>query len=706
MPKAQKKENQLSAQIFEKEIAGKKFIVETGKIAKQADGAVTIRIGDTIVLMTVVADKERKPGADFLPLTIDIEERMYAAGKIPGGFIKREGRPSEGSILTARLIDRPLRPSFPKGYTYNTQVVATILTVDQVNPYDILALNGASTALTISDIPFDGPVAAVRVGRVDGTFIVNPTLAEIDESDIDLVVAGNKDAVLMIEAGMKEVSEADAIEAMAIARKAIVEIVEFQLEIAKAVGKEKREIELDTIPDETKKNVRETAETEILQAVKLTDKKERSTKLKEVRTAVKEKLQEGVSEEDAAEVAFQVSGALKNLEKELIRGRVVKENTRLDGRKTDEIRQITAEPGYLPISRIHGSGLFTRGQTQALTVLTLGTMSEDQMIDGIGLETSKRYMHHYNFPPFSTGEAWFMRGPKRREIGHGNLAERALFPVIPGDEDFPYTLRLVSDILESNGSTSMASVCGSTLALMDAGVPIKKPVAGIAMGLIKEGDDIAILSDILGDEDAIGDMDFKVAGTKDGITAMQMDMKVTGISDETLKEALEQARQGRLHILGIMTDAISEPRTEMSEFAPKVITVKIDKEKIGDIIGPGGKIIKGITEETGANIDIEQDGTVFISSKDAEGADQAKQIVENIVKEVEKGEEYEGKVVRITNFGAFVEILPGKDGLVHVSKLSDEYVENVEDIVKEGETIKVKVLDKDKQGKISLKKID
>ncbi len=696
----------MTAQRFEKEIFGKNVIIETGKIAKQADGSVTTRIGDSIVLVTAVAAKEKRVGADFLPLTIDVEERMYAAAKIPGGFIKREGRPSEKSILTARLIDRPLRPSFPEGYTYDTQIVATILTTDQVNPYDILALNGASCALTISDVPFNGPVAAVRIGRVEGNFVVNPTYHEIDESDIDLVVAGNKDAVLMIEAGMNEISEDDAIEAIALARKAITEFVDFQLEIAQAVGKQKREVELNVLDEEIASKVQGLAENSLKEALKETEKQARDEKVKAVKSEMLEKVIEGVEEEDAAQIQAQSSIAFKKLEKRLVRERIISENARLDGRKTTEIRPITAEAGFLPKTRIHGSGLFTRGQTQALTVITLGTMGEEQIIDGLGLEESKRYIHHYNFPPFSTGEAYPMRGPKRREIGHGALAERALVPVIPDENEFPYTLRLVSDILESNGSTSMASVCGSTLALMDAGVPIKKPVAGIAMGLIKNGEDIAVLSDILGAEDAIGDMDFKVAGTKDGITAIQMDMKISGISDEVMKNALAQAKEGRLHILGIMTAEISEPRPELSEFAPRVITVKISPEKIGDVIGPGGKIIKSITEKTGAQLDIEQDGTVFISSKDSQGAEDAKTMVEQLTKVVQPGEEYEGEVVRVATFGAFVQILPGKDGLVHVSKLSDEYVKDVNDIVKVGDKLKVKVLEVDRQGKISLKKID
>lgn len=719
-----KKENMLNVKTFEKEIFGKKIIIETGKLAKQSDGSVTVRLGDSIVLVTVVASKDKKEGVDFLPLTVDVEERMYAAAKIPGGFIKREGRPSEKSILTARLIDRPLRPSFPEGYTYETQVISTILTVDQKNPFDILALNGASTALMISDIPFNGPVAAVRIGHVGGKFIVNPTLVEIDQSDIDLIIAGNKDAVLMIEAAASEVSEEDAIEAISVARKAISELVDFQLEITKAVGKEKREVELFTIPEEITKKVRDSVEKEIAQAITETEKGARDKKLEEVREkAITELIVEGsasdlsdetlvksdeatADKEENAELETFVKAALRKIEKELVRKQILEKNQRLDGRKADEIRPITAEAGMLPRTRIHGSGLFTRGQTQALTVLTLGTVGEEQMLDGLGIEASKRYIHHYNFPPFSIGETGFMRGPKRREIGHGSLAEKALSPVIPDEEKFPYTIRLVSDILESNGSTSMASVCGSTLALMDAGVPIAKPVSGIAMGLIKESKGVAILSDILGAEDALGDMDFKVAGTKDGITAIQMDMKITGIDNKVLKNALDQAKKGRLFILDKITDEIASPREELSEYAPRVLTVKINPEKIGDVIGPGGKVIKGITEETGATIDIEQNGTVFISSKDAEGANKAKKMVEDIVKEVQKGEEYEGTVTKTTSFGAFVQILPGKEGLVHVSKLADGFVKDVEEIVKVGDKIKVKVLDIDRQGKISLKRIE
>ncbi|RJQ33407.1 MAG: polyribonucleotide nucleotidyltransferase [Actinobacteria bacterium] len=683
------------------DIEGKEITVTTGKLARQADGAVTLSCGDTIVLTTAVAAKEPREGADFFPLTVDVEERMYAAAKIPGGFIKREGRPSEKSILTARLIDRPLRPSFPDGFVNDTQIITTILTVDQINPYDILSLNGASLALTISDIPFNGPIAAVRIGRVDGNWVVNPTLAQLEESDMDVVVAGTKDAVLMMEASAKEVSEADVIEATQIAKTNIAKLVEFQENIAKEIGREKRVPTLVQLDCEVVSKVKDLATDKLNEALRNKDKQERMNLVKEVEKEVLDAIVEGLAEDQVATWASEAKQAFSKLKKELVRKMII-EGERTDGRKSDEIRPITAQAGYLPRTRIHGSGLFTRGQTQVLTVITLGTVGEYQMLDGLGLEESKRYLHHYNFPPFSTGEAWPMRGPKRREIGHGSLAEKALVPVVPGEEDFPYTIRLVSDVLESNGSSSMASVCGSTLALMDAAVPIKAPVAGIAMGLVKEGDDVVVLSDIQGLEDSLGDMDFKVAGTKDGVTAIQMDIKASGLNKDVLTKALEQAKEGRLHILDIMEKEIAAPREEMSEFAPRVVTVKIHPDKIRDVIGTGGKVIKKIIEETGAAIDIEQDGTVFISSKDREAGEKAKDIVEKLTGDINSGEEFEGTVTKVTNFGAFVEILPGKEGLVHVSKLGKGFIKNVSDVVDVGDKIKVKVLETDRMGKISL----
>lgn len=690
---------------FEIEVEGKKLEIETGKLAKQADGAVTIRCGDTIVLVTAVSSKSAREQADFFPLTVDVEERMYAAGKIPGGFIKREGRPSEKSTLTARLIDRPLRPSFPEGYFNETQIVSTILSVDQINPFDVLALNGASVALMISDIPFNGPIGAVRVGKIDEEIIINPTYAQLDESSIDIVVAGNKDAILMIEAFANELPEEEILEALKKARSAIDKIVEFQESIVKEVGATKRETKLYKPSDEITDKLKEYRE-KMEKAVVEIDKEKRKENLTILLDEIKEKILSGNElEKETAQKEYDIGYAFKKLEKETVRDLIIN-GTRPDGRKPSEIRTLSAEAGMLPRTRIHGSGLFTRGQTQVLTVLTLGTVGEEQMLDGLGLEESKRYMHHYNFPPFSVGEAGFMRGPKRRDIGHGALAEKALIPIIPNEEEFPYTIRLVSDVLESNGSTSMASVCGSTLALMDAGVPIKTPIAGIAMGLVKKDDKVTVLTDIQGMEDAIGDMDFKVAGSRKGVTAIQMDMKVAGIGFDILEEALGDAKKARFTILDVIESEISEPRKELSEYAPRVITVKIDTDKISSVIGPGGKVIKGIIEETGATIDIEQDGTVFISSKDGESGQRAKEIVENIVREIKAGDVFEGKVIRLMAFGAIVELTPGKDGLIHISKLGKGFVKNIEDVINVDDVLKVKVDEVDRQGKIRLSPIE
>jgi polyribonucleotide nucleotidyltransferase len=695
---------------YEVEIAGKKFEIATGKLAKQADGAVTVRCGDTIVLVTAVSSKEARKMADFFPLTVDVEERMYAAGKIPGGFIKREGRPSEKSTLTARLIDRPLRPSFPEGYFNDTQVVSTILSVDQINPFDVLALNGASAALMVSDIPFNGPIGAVRVGKIDGELVINPTYAQLEESTLDIVVAGNKDAILMIEAFAKELPESEVLEALKEARKAIDALIVFQEEIASDAGKAKREVNLYKPKEEIVALVKSFRD-QMKEAVQELDKDTRKNNLRTLLEEVKEKTLAGLTsdeenqESEAIQNDYDIAYAFKKLEKEVVRDLII-EGVRPDGRKPTEIRQLTAEAGMLPRTRIHGSGLFTRGQTQVLTVLTLGTVGEEQMLDGLGLEESKRYMHHYNFPPFSVGEAGFMRGPKRRDIGHGALAEKALVPVIPSDEEFPYTIRLVSDVLESNGSTSMASVCGSTLALMDAGVPIKKPIGGIAMGLVKKDNDVVVLTDIQGMEDAIGDMDFKVAGSREGVTAIQMDMKVAGIGFDILEKALDDAKNARFKILDVIESEIPEPRNELSEFAPRVITVKIDTDKIASVIGPGGKVIKGIIEETGAAIDIEQDGTVFISSKDSEGGQKAKQMVEDITREIKVGETFDGEVIRLMSFGAIVQLVPGKDGLVHISKLGKGFVKDIEDVVKIGDKMKVKVDEIDRQGKVRLSPIN
>jgi polyribonucleotide nucleotidyltransferase len=672
--------------------------LETGKVAKQADGAVTVRCGDTIVLVTVMGSKEPLEGVDFFPLVVDVEERMYAAGKIPGGFFKREGRPSEKSILNARLVDRPIRPSFPKAFRYEIQIIATTFSVDQVNPPDVLALIGASAALTISDIPFDNPIAGVRIGRVDGRWIVNPTFQELELSELDVIIAGNKSAILMVEAGATEVSEEVVVEALQRGHEAVKQIIAKIEEFREMAGVPKRELVAAEIDPEIDHSVRELAMEKLKEALRIADKQSREERISELRQQVKDEISASLPE--GSEKEKDISSALKQLEKEEARRMVLQENIRMDGRGLDEIRPVSCEVGVLP--RTHGTGLFTRGQTQVLTALTLGTVGEGQIVDGLGIEESKRYMHHYNFPPFSTGEIGMMRGPRRREIGHGALAERALLPVIPDEEEFPDTIRLVSEVLESNGSSSMASVCGSTLALMDAGVPIKAPVAGIAMGLVKEADEVAILTDILGMEDALGDMDFKVAGTERGITALQMDMKVEGVDQEVLGKALAKAREARLFILGKIGEVIAEPRDEVSEFAPRIITMKINQDKIREVIGPGGKMIRSIIDETGATIDIQDDGTIYVGSKDEEGGEKAKAMIELITKEPKRGEQYQGTVTKTTNFGAFVEILPGKEGLVHISRLARGRVAKVEDVVKVGDKILVEVVDIDRQNRIAL----
>lgn len=688
--------------VFKKsiEVGGRLLTLETGRLAKQAGGAVFAQYGDTAVLATATASKEPREGIDFFPLTVDYEERLYAVGKIPGGFIKREGRPSEKAILSSRLIDRPIRPLFPKGYRNDVHIVATVLSVDQDNPPDTLAMVGASCALHISHIPFKGPIGAVTMGLIDDQLIVNPNVEQEAKSKMHLVVAGTKDAVMMVEAGAQEVSEEIILEAIMKGHSEIIKIVNFieefrQEALELGLAKEKIEPEIEEIPQEIQEDVRNFAEEKLLTAVQTKEKHEREDNISKVKDEALEYFAEKYPEQTK-----EVNTVLDNLLKEIVRKLITVDKIRPDGRALDEVRPITCEVGILP--RTHGSGLFTRGQTQILSVITLGAIGEEQIIDGLGLEESKRYMHYYNFPPYSVGEARPMRGPGRREIGHGALAERALEPMIPSEEDFPYTIRIVSEALESNGSTSMGSVCGSTLSLMDAGVPIKKPVSGVAMGLIKDGDNFSILTDIQGMEDALGDMDFKVAGTKDGITAIQMDIKIAGISREILEEALEQARRGRLFIMEKMLEAIPEPRKELSPYAPRIITTTVDPEKIRDIIGPGGKTIKKIIDETGVKIDIEDDGKVFIASVDVSSAEKAMKIIESLTKEVEAGQIYLGKVVRITNFGAFVEVLPGKEGLVHISQLALERVEKVEDVVQVGDEIMVKVTEIDRQGRINL----
>ena len=678
-------------------VGERSIMLETGKLARQAGGAVTARLGDTTILSTATRSKAPRPGATFLPLSVDIEERMSSAGKIPGGFIKREGRPSERAILTSRLTDRPLRPLFPKNYHYEIQVVGTVLVADQDTPYDTVSMVGASAALALSDLPFAGPIGAVRVGRsLDGEFILNPTYSQIDESDLDLVVSGTKEAITMVEAGANEVPENVIVEALQVAQEVVRSQAEAIEEWAREHGKEKQQIE-DPEENSFLAEFREKYLDRVKEQIIQTDRRARHDALDKLR----EELTEGRDEEEIPAISV----ALSIVEKEAFRELYLKDRKRTDLRRLDEIRPTSAEVQVLP--RVHGTGLFTRGETQVLSSLALADLGLAQRLDTIEPQTGKRYMHHYNFPPFSTGETGRLGSPRRREIGHGALAERALVPVIPSEDEFPYALRIISEVLESNGSSSMASVCGSTLALMDGGVPIKAPVAGVAMGLVKEGDDYVILSDIQGLEDHMGDMDFKVAGTADGITALQMDMKITGVSAQLLQEALEQARAGRLEILEILRGAIPEPRSEVSDYAPRVEVLKIPKDKIGMLIGPGGKTINAMQEQFGVNISVEDDGTVFVAgegsvAKDAAGA------INGMMKDVEAGEIYTGKVVKTTNFGAFVELTPGRDGLVHISRLAPgkQRVERVEDVVTEGDRIKVRVLEIDKQNRISLEKLE
>ncbi|CAI8797253.1 MULTISPECIES: polyribonucleotide nucleotidyltransferase [Bacillus] len=683
-------------QVFSIDLAGRQLTIETGQLAKQANGAVLVRYGDTAVLSTATASKEPK-NVDFFPLTVNYEERLYAVGKIPGGFIKREGRPSEKAILASRLIDRPIRPLFADGFRNEVQVVSIVMSVDQDCSSEMAAMLGSSLALSISDVPFEGPIAGATVGRIDGEFIINPTVEQQEKSDIHLVVAGTKDAINMVEAGADQVPEEIMLEAIMFGHDEIKRLVAFQEEIVQAVGKEKTEVKLYEVDATINQDVREMAEKDMHAAIQVHEKHAREDAINEVKKRVIEHYE---ANEADGETLGQVNEILYKIVKEEVRRLITVEKIRPDGRKGDEIRPLASEVGIL--SRTHGSGLFTRGQTQALSICTLGALGDVQILDGLGVEESKRFMHHYNFPSFSVGETRPMRGPGRREIGHGALGERALEPVIPSEQDFPYTVRLVSEVLESNGSTSQASICGSTLAMMDAGVPLKAPVAGIAMGLVKSGEHYTILTDIQGMEDHLGDMDFKVAGTAQGVTALQMDIKIAGLSREILEEALQQAKVGRMHILDHMLSAIAEPRKELSAYAPKIITMTINPDKIRDVIGPSGKQINKIIEETGVKIDIEQDGTVFISSIDQEMNEKAKKIIEDIVREVQVGEIYLGKVKRVEKFGAFVGLFSGKDGLVHISELALERVGKVEDVVKIGDEISVKVIEIDKQGRVNL----
>lgn len=677
------------------QLGGRSFVIETGKMAKQANGSVLVRYGDTVVLVTATGSAEPREGVDFFPLTVDYEEKLYSVGKIPGGFIKREGRPSESAILSSRLIDRPLRPLFPEGFRNDVQIVATVLSVDQNNPPDVTAMVGASCALGISDIPFNGPIAGVKVGRVNGEFLINPNVEQLKASDLSLYVAGSHDAVMMVEAGAHELSEEIILEAIMFGHQAIKELVEFQIKIADEVGKPKREVKLFSVPEEINTQVREYATEKLDHAIRNSDKLQREENISEIKAEAFAHFIELYPEQTKT-----IQYVLQKIVKESVRRMITVEKIRPDGREVEEVRPVSCEVGLLP--RTHGSGLFTRGQTQILTITTLGALGDEQVIDGVGLDESKHYLHQYNFPGYSVGEARPLRGPGRREIGHGALAERALVPVIPNTTDFPYTIRLVSEVLESNGSSSMGSVCGSTLSLMNAGVPIKRPVSGVAMGLVKDGENYTILTDIQGMEDALGDMDFKVAGTSEGITAIQMDIKIAGLTKDILASALAQAKRGRAFIMDKMLEVIDKPSAELSPYAPRVITIEIKPDKIRDVIGPGGKTIKKIIDETGVNIDIEDDGKVFIGSVDVASAERAIAIIRDIVREVEVGAVYTGKVTRLMNFGAFVEVLPGKEGLVHISQLANERVEKVEDVVKVGDEIEVKVMEIDRQGRVNL----
>ncbi|MCP3762037.1 polyribonucleotide nucleotidyltransferase [Domibacillus sp. A3M-37] len=682
-------------QTFSIDWAGRELTVEVGQIAKQANGSALIRYGETVVLSAATASKEPK-AVDFFPLTVNYEERLYAAGKIPGGFIKREGRPSEKATLASRLIDRPIRPLFPDGFRNEIQVISMVMSVDQNCSSEMAAMFGSSLALSVSDIPFDGPIAGVNVGRINGEFIINPNVEQLEKSDIDLTVAGTKEAINMVEAGADEVPEDIMLEAIMFGHEEIKRLIAFQEEIVAAFGKEKREVTLYENDKVLEAKIRSMCEADMKQAIQTAEKHAREEAITEVKKAVKDALES----EGESESIGEASAILEKIVKEEVRRLITVEKIRPDGRKIDEIRPLASETTLLP--RTHGSAMFTRGQTQVLSIATLGALRDVQILDGLGTEESKRFMHHYNFPSFSVGETRPLRAPGRREIGHGALGERALYPIIPDEKDFPYTIRLVSEVLESNGSSSQASICASTMAMMDAGVPIKAPVAGIAMGLVKSGEHYTVLSDIQGMEDHLGDMDFKVAGTAKGVTALQMDIKIDGLSRQILEEALQQAKEGRMHILEHMLSVINTPRNELSAYAPKIMTMTINPDKIRDVIGPSGKQINKIIEETGVKIDIEQDGTVFISSINQEDNERAKKIIEDIVREVQVGELYMGKVKRIEKFGAFVELFKGKDGLVHISELSEERVGKVEDVLKIGDEFLVKVIAIDNQGRVNV----
>ncbi|MFB3062237.1 MAG: polyribonucleotide nucleotidyltransferase [Candidatus Binatia bacterium] len=678
---------------------GRPLSIEVGKMAKQADGAALVRYGETVVLVTAVAAREARENLDFFPLTVDYQEKTFAAGKIPGGFFKREGRPSEKEILTCRIIDRSIRPLFANGFKCETQVIATVLSADKENDPDVVAMLGASVALEVSNIPFQGPIAGIRVGRIGDRWVMNPTQTQLQESDVNIFITGKRDSIVMVEGCVGFVPEDGVLEALFQGHEAIQTLLDLQEEIKGEVGREKRPVPEKKQDGVLVKKVRDLAQDKIQQATKIPDKRQRSNSMADIKSAA---LSQALLE--FPERGKEIQEVLDHIETDHVRRLIVKERVRIDGRGLKDVRQVTCEVGILP--RTHGSALFTRGETQALVVATLGTSSDSQKIESLMGEDYKKFMLHYNFPPYSVGEVKFLRGPGRREIGHGALAERALLQVLPLEDNFPYTVRIVSEILESNGSTSMATVCGGSLALMDAGVPIKAPVAGIAMGLIKEDGEVRVLSDILGDEDHLGDMDFKVAGTRDGITALQMDIKIGGVTREIMREALYQAREGRLHILSIMEATLAEPRSEVSGHAPRIITLKVKPEKIREIIGPGGKVIRSIVERTGVKIDVEDDGTVTIASSDESAAQRAVEIIEKITDEAVIGKIYKGTVRRVVDFGAFVEILPGTDGLVHISQLAPERVRRVTDVLKEGEEVMVKVIDIDRQGKVKLSRKD
>ncbi len=682
--------------IFKTELAGRPLVLEIGKYAQQANGAVMVRYGDTSVLATAVASNEPKD-LDFFPLTVNYEERLYAVGKIPGGFIKREGRPSEKAVLASRLIDRPIRPLFPEGFRYEVQVITTVMSVDQDCSPEIAAMIGASAALSISDIPFDGPIAGVNVGRVDGEWVINPTVEQLEKSDVTLTVAGTKDGINMVEAGCDEIPESEVLEAILRGHETVREVVIFLEQVVQEIGKEKIKPELYSVDAELEQRVRDLATERLIAAAQVEEKQARQEAIDQVTVDVLEEL---MGEEEDPDQEKQITEVLGIVLKEQVRRMILEEGKRPDGRSPEELRPLSSEVGLL--QRTHGSGLFRRGQTQVLSICTLGALGDVQILDGLDLEESKRFMHHYNFPPYSVGEARAIRSPGRREVGHGALGERALEPVIPSEDEFPYTIRLVSEVLESNGSSSQASICASSLALLDAGVPIKAPVAGIAMGLIKEGDQVRVLTDIQGMEDHLGDMDFKLAGTRKGVTALQMDIKIAGIDRSILETALQQAYQARMTILDSMEEAISAPREELSPFAPKIVTLRINPDKIRDVIGPSGRMINKIIAETGVKIDIEQDGRVFIASTDPKQNEAAKKIIEDLVREVVVGDTYLGTVKRVEKYGAFVEVLPGKEGLVHISQLDTSRVNKVTDVVSIGDQIMVKVTEIDNQGRINL----